>query len=196
LTVWFRYILAMMILLISAHPNSFSFNHRLAQRLQKRLQEGGLKVEWMDLYREKFDPVLSREELLRKGSFDPLVLGHAETLRNSAGLVIVHPDWWGLPPAILKGWVDRVLLPGVGYIYEEGSPVPLLTNLKGAVVVTRDNPGHGLSERFWMREVFPLCGIATACCHILDGLKVRQSQEVERKVANLLEELYTYFVTF
>jgi NAD(P)H dehydrogenase (quinone) len=186
----------MRLLLISAHPNSFSLNHRLAQRLQDRFLEGGVEVEWSDLYREKFDPVLSREELLRKGSFDPLVLRHAETIRNSAGLVIVHPDWWGLPPAILKGWVDRVLLPGVGYMYEEGSPIPLLSHVKGAVVVTRDNPGRGLSENFWLQEVFPLCGISPACCHILDGLKIRQPYEVERIVADVIEELYTYFVTF
>ena len=182
--------------MISAHPNSISLNHRLAHRLQNRFLEGGIEAEWTDLYREKFDPVLSGEELLRKGSFDPLVLRNAETLKHSTGLVILHPDWWGLPPAILKGWVDRVLLPGVGYLYEEGVSIPLLNHLKGAVVVTRDNPGTGLSERFWLQEVFPLCGIAPACCHILDGLKVRQPYEVERKVAELIEELYTYFVTF
>ena len=46
------------ILLISAHPNSFSLNHRLAFRIQDRFLEGGVEVEWSDLYREKFDPVL------------------------------------------------------------------------------------------------------------------------------------------
>lgn len=184
------------ILLVSAHPNSLSLNHRLGHRLQERFLEGGVEVEWTDLYRENFDPVLSGEEILRKGSFDPVVLRYTESLKNSKGLIIVHPDWWGLPPAILKGWVDRVLLPGVGYLYEEGSIIPLLQNLKGAVVVTRDNPGSGLSGRFWLQEVFPLCGIEPACCHILEGLKVRQAYELERDIAELIEEMYTYFVRY
>ncbi len=124
-----------------------------------------------------------------------MVLRQAETLKSSSGLLVVHPDWWGLPPAILKGWVDRVLLPGVGYAYEEGlAPIALLGHLKGAVVVTRDNPGAGLSEAFWLQEVFPLCGIAPAWFRVLDGLKSRDSSEVERKVAVLTEELYTFLV--
>jgi len=191
----FRYVYVMKILMITAHPNSHGFNHSLSNRLQKRLMEGGVEVDRTDLYQERFDPVLTVEEMFRKGSFDERVLRQIEKLKSSTGLLLVHPDWWGLPPAIQKGWVDRVLLPGVGYAYEEGLvPLPLLGNLKGAVLVTRDNPGKGLSEAFWLGEVFPLCGIAPAWFRVLDGLKTLESYEVERRVAVLIEELYTFLV--
>jgi putative NADPH-quinone reductase len=186
----------MKVLLIIAHPNPRSFNHTLATRIQTRFLADGVEVMWGDLYQEGFDPVLPGEEVLRKGSFDSKVLRYVQELRESSGLVILHPDWWGLPPAILKGWVDRVLLPGVGYAYEEGSaPLPLLTHLRGVVVVTRDNPGSGLSEAFWLQEVFPLCGIRPAGFRVVEGLKLRNPYEVEREVVDLIEELYTFIVS-
>ena len=185
----------MRILMVTAHPNPVSFNHTLARRLADRLQGGGVEVDRMDLYQERFDPVLSLEEMLRKGSFDSIVLRYIEKLHTCEGLLLLHPDWWGLPPAILKGWVDRVLLPGVGYAFEEDScPVPLLQHLRGALVVTRDNPGSGLSEAFWLQEVFPLCGIGPSRSWVLDGLKAQAPYEVETKVAILIEELYTFLV--
>ncbi|GAB4372977.1 MAG: NAD(P)H-dependent oxidoreductase [Spirochaetales bacterium] len=185
----------MRILLITAHPNPRSFNFMIAHRLQERLEGGGMKVVRLDLYPERFDPVLPLEEMLRKASFDSSVLDSVQKLKTCQGILFVHPDWWGLPPAILKGWVDRVLLPGVGYAFEEESvPVPLLGHLRGGVVVTRDNPGRGLSEAFWMQEVFPLCGIEPACFQILDGLKSLSSPEREKKLIFLIEEMYTFFV--
>ncbi|MCX7786296.1 MAG: NAD(P)H-dependent oxidoreductase [Spirochaetes bacterium] len=186
----------MRILMITAHPNPHGFNQIVSNRLEKRLIEGGIEVDRTNLYQEGFDPVLSVEEMLRKGSFDRMVIQQVEKLNSSTGLLLVHPDWWGLPPAILKGWVDRVLLPGVGYVYEEGvGASPLLEHLRGAVLVTRDNPGSGLSEAFWLKEVFPLCGIAPTWFRVLDGLKIQDPYEVERRVAVLLEELYTFLVS-
>ncbi|MFQ3620858.1 MAG: NAD(P)H-dependent oxidoreductase [Spirochaetales bacterium] len=188
----------MHLLLVLAHPNRPSLNHFLADQIRTTLQKQGHVVELLDLYPLGFDPVLKREELLRKGSFDPSVVQFAEKLSKIDGLIFIHPDWWGLPPALLKGWVDRVLLPGVGYAYEEnGRVVPLLTHVRASVVVTRDKEGEGLSRQFWLEQVFPLCGISPVKFYLLAGLKSPQGYEkketIEKKVANLLQDLYTFF---
>ncbi len=96
---------------------------------------------------------------------------HCEELRSADGIVIVHPNWWGQPPAILKGWVDRVVRPGVAYRFEEGDsgegvPVGLL-KAKAAVVFNTSNTiedreravfGDPL-EALWRRCIFDLCGV-------------------------------------
>ncbi|HEY3467166.1 MAG TPA: NAD(P)H-dependent oxidoreductase, partial [Amycolatopsis sp.] len=71
---------------------------------------------------------------------DPLVRRHREELRDAGGLVAVHPNWWGKPPAILGGWLDRILVPGVAYRLDDagGAPEPLLSLRRLLVVNTSD----------------------------------------------------------
>ena len=96
-----------------------------------------------DLYAERPDPVLSGAEIARRMSIDPQIQLYARELRQSDLLVVVHPDWWGGPPALLKGWVDRVFRPGVGYDWEgdefdEKTHVPLLGSTRLHVFITSD----------------------------------------------------------
>jgi putative NADPH-quinone reductase len=87
------------------------------------------------------------------------------------GIVIVHPNWWGQPPAILKGWIDRVFRPGVAYRFEEGDggegvPIGLL-NASAAIVIntsntpaTREQAAFGDPlEAIWRECIFDLCGV-------------------------------------
>ena len=70
------------------------------------------------------------------------------------GIIIIHPNWWGMPPAILKGWVDRVMRPGVAYEFLEGDSgegVPRgLLRARRAIVFNTSNtlPEEG-AKRFW-----------------------------------------------
>jgi putative NADPH-quinone reductase len=150
----------MKVLLVVGHPDGSSLNSLLARKIRDRLETGGHEVLFHDLYAEGFDPVLPLEEFKRRSSFDPLPSRHGAELSGAGGLVVVHPDWWGLPPAIVKGWVDRVFLPGVAYAYEEGDVfIPLLGGLRAAAVVTRDGEGGELCRAFWLDRVFGFCGI-------------------------------------
>ena len=87
------------------------------------------------------------------------------------GIIIVHPNWWGMPPAILKGWIDRVLRPEVAYRFVEGDqgdgvPVGLLKAKAAMVFNTANTPdererkifGDPL-EALWKKGVFDLCGV-------------------------------------
>jgi putative NADPH-quinone reductase len=160
----------MNILVILAHPTPGSFNHAIAETVVTTLERVGHSGVFHDLYAEGFDPVLPSDEILGE-EVDPVVSEHCEQLTAADGFVIVHPNWWGMPPAILKGWVDRVIRPEAAYRFEEGDsgegiPVGLL-NAKTAIVFNTSNTpekrehevfGDPL-ENLWKTCIFDLCGV-------------------------------------
>ena len=96
---------------------------------------------------------------------------HCKEISVAEGIVVIHPNWWGQPPAILKGWVDRVIRPGVAYRFEdgdtgEGIPVGLL-EAKFALVFNTSNTSTQREARafgdplqsIWKQCVFDLCGV-------------------------------------
>jgi putative NADPH-quinone reductase len=163
--------LPMEISVILAHPDQRSFNHAIAQTAYRTLERGGHTVYFHDLYEEGFDPLLTVAELNPKGQLPVELTGYCEELQRSEGLVIVHPNWWGQPPAALKGWIDRVLRPGVAYEFQagdggEGVPVGLL-RAKTAVVFNTSNtpPEREMLEfcdpldKLWKKCIFGFCGV-------------------------------------
>ena len=118
------------VMLLLAHPRPDSFNHALADAAASGLRAGGVRVLRHDLYAEHFNPVLRPEEssvigpTVRGSSEDPLLDQHRMEVARVDGLVVVHPNWWGKPPAILAGWLDRVLVPGVAYQLPTAGAVP------------------------------------------------------------------------
>ncbi|MEN6293847.1 MAG: NAD(P)H-dependent oxidoreductase, partial [Methanobacterium sp.] len=89
----------MRILAILAHPTERSFNHAIAGTAVSKLRENGHEVTYHDLYAEKFDPLLSGEEIPKDAELDPLIEKHCKEIREADGIIIVHPNWWGQPPA-------------------------------------------------------------------------------------------------
>jgi putative NADPH-quinone reductase len=161
----------MQVSIILAHPDPSSFNHAIANAAARKLNEGGHEVHFHDLYAENFDPLLPKEELAKDAALPEAIAAHCREIGSIDGLVVVHPNWWGQPPAILKGWVDRVVRPGVAYEFLEGDsgdgvPVGLL-KAETAVVLNTSNTqaereiavfGDPL-ETLWRRCVFGLCGV-------------------------------------
>jgi NAD(P)H dehydrogenase (quinone) len=125
----------MRILLVLAHPLEDSFAAAVAETARQALRAGGHDVDWLDLYREDFDPRLSAAE--RRGYFtEPYdvsgVSDIASRLQAADGLVLVFPQWWFNFPAILKGFFDRVLAPGIAFRPDPagGRIMPQLTNIR------------------------------------------------------------------
>lgn len=161
----------MKILIILGHPDPGSLNHAIAHAARDDLENAGHEVLFHDLYEEGFPPLLTSEEIPESGTIHPVLEAHCEELASADGIVIVHPNWWGQPPAILKGWVDRVFRPGVAYRFEEGDggegiPVGLLNACAAVVINTSNTPtareqaafGDPL-ETIWRRCIFDLCGV-------------------------------------
>jgi putative NADPH-quinone reductase len=161
----------MQISIILAHPDPLSFNHAIASTAQQTLMDMGCQVHLHDLCAEGFDPVLPAAEIARGATLPPLVERHCQELREADGLILVHPNWWGMPPAVMKGWIDRVLRPGVAYEFlpgdnGEGVPVGLLKPMTALVFNTTNTPperelsvfGDPL-ERTWRDCVLSFCGV-------------------------------------
>lgn len=161
----------MQILVILGHPQKGSFNHAIADVTIQALQNKGHSFFFHDLYEEKFDPILPRTEIPNGASLDPVIQKHCSELSSAEGIIIIHPNWWGQPPAILKGWVDRVIRSGVAYKFAEsdsgdGVPIGLLKAKSVLVFNTSDTPqerelkvfGDPL-ETLWKNCIWGLCGI-------------------------------------
>jgi NAD(P)H dehydrogenase (quinone) len=134
----------MRFLVVYAHPVEDSFQSALHRRVVKTLMEAGHEVDDCDLYAEGFQPVLSREERRAYHSADTnrgFVPGEIGRLLRCQGLVLVFPAWWFGMPAILKGWFDRVWLPGVAFDLADGRTRPLLQHIvRFSVVTTYGSP--------------------------------------------------------
>ena len=167
----------MHILSILAHPRSNSFCHAISSRVRSTLVAAGHTVDHHDLYAERFDPCLTAQEAYTIGdtledalarASDPVLHRHREAIRRADGLVVVHPNWWGKPPAILAGWMDRVLVPGVAYRLDtpEGLPDGLLRLTHALIINTSDTPAEREAndlgdplESIWRACVLPFCGV-------------------------------------
>jgi NAD(P)H dehydrogenase (quinone) len=161
----------MKISVILAHPHPGSFNHAIAETAVAVLKKHGHTAVFHDLYAERFDPVLPFDEIPRDGNLDPDIAGHCAEIAEADGIIIVHPNWWDQPPAILKGWVDRVLRPGVAYRFIEGDmgegiPVGLLRARTALVFNTSNTPPEREQEVFgdslenlWKNCILAFCGV-------------------------------------
>ena len=129
----------MRILVLYAHPDPESYVAALHRATVQGLAEAGHAVDDCDLYAESFDPILSREERLRYHDLScnrASVELYIRRLEAAQGLVLVFPVWnFGLP-AILKGFFDRVFLPGVSFRLENGRVRPNLHHLTSLTAVT------------------------------------------------------------
>jgi putative NADPH-quinone reductase len=161
----------MKILVILAHPASSSFNHAIARVVCETIGDNGHQVIFHDLYVESFDPLLRKEEIPEKGTVPGSIQRYCEELRLAEGIVIIHPNWWGQPPAILKGWVDRVFRPGIAYRFKEsdsGEGVPIgLLKAKDVIIFNTSNTSDPRErsvfgdplDTLWRRCIFELCGV-------------------------------------
>jgi NAD(P)H dehydrogenase (quinone) len=110
----------MKISVILAHPDKASLNYAIAEKVVDTLNADGHEVTFHDLYREKFPSVIPTKEIPRGVKLPKVIEKHFREIAEAGGIVIVHPNWWGQPPAILKGWIDRILRPGAAYTFAEG----------------------------------------------------------------------------
>ena len=160
----------MKVLVILGHPDSGdSFNRAIARTASRVLTELGYEPVLRDLYAEKFDPVMPfGEEKLPIEELPQPVQKEIRLVREACGFVFVHPNWWGTPPAILKGWIDRVFRAGFAYSFSADGVVSNFTDKAVQVFTTSNTPRdvelavyHDPLENFWKTIVFGLVGSKT-----------------------------------
>ncbi|MER8446226.1 NAD(P)H-dependent oxidoreductase [Mesorhizobium sp. M1066] len=159
----------MNILVLYAHPVETSFNAGLHRMIVERLTAAGHTVDDCDLYAEDFDPRMTRQERLgyhnQRGAADAAA-PYVERLLRADALVLSYPVWNYGFPAILKGFFDRVFLPGVSFKLVDGKAQPSLHNIRKVAAVTTyggsrframlmDDPPRKLIKRMLRATVKP-----------------------------------------
>ena len=156
---------------ILSHPYNKSFNHAIYSRINQTLLKQNIKTFSHDLYKDKFNPLITKDELGKKPTKDRKVRKYVEELLQSDLLIFVHPNWWGQPPAILKGYIDRVIRSPYAYDFNEndnggGIPIGKLGNTTGIVFNTsntaeerENNYFHDPLQNIWDKCIFGFCGI-------------------------------------
>ncbi len=167
-------------LIVHAHPNPDSFNHAIRSVAIQALTELGHRVDVLDLYDIDYQPCLTPDEhvgyldLVEAGP-DHVVASHMAMLGEAEALIFIYPTWWSGLPAILKGWLERTMLPGFAF---ELAPTdstttalklqPRLTNINHVVGITSYGSGRlevrllgDGGRRTITRAVRAMCGART-----------------------------------
>jgi putative NADPH-quinone reductase len=156
-------------LVVVCHPAADSFNHALAEAVRSAWISAGCDVVFHDLYAEGFDPLLSASEARGAASTDRSVAAHIAELRACDLLAVVHPNCWGAPPAMMKGWIDRVFAPEAAYTFakgESGDAIGLLRMRAALILNTGNTPDEREKNHFgdpldqiWRRCILEFCGV-------------------------------------
>ncbi|MBV8747301.1 MAG: NAD(P)H-dependent oxidoreductase, partial [Xanthobacteraceae bacterium] len=158
-------------LVVVAHPDPASFNHALAHAVQQTFLEIGLRSDLRDLHAESFNPILTPAEARGLVASDPVCREHIDLLIQADIIAVVHPNYWGAPPAMMKGWIDRVFAHEAAYAFAKGNdqgdtPKGLL-NARAALVLNTSNTPEDREievfgdplERMWRDCLLNYCGV-------------------------------------
>jgi len=156
------------ILVINGHPNSESFNFGLAAVYREGAEESGAEVRSINIVDLNFNPNL-QFGYQKRTELEPDLLRAWEDIHWANHLVWVHPVWWGGLPAIMKGFIDRLFLPGFAFRYRENSLLwdKLLKGKSARIITTLDQPGWYYSLIYGKpsvnqlrRSTLQFCGIS------------------------------------
>jgi putative NADPH-quinone reductase len=159
----------MKVLVVHCHPVAESFCATMRDAALKGLARAGHETRVLDLYAENFDPRLTRQERLDYQDEKKNVANiaeHVALIGWAEALVFVFPTWWYDMPAMLKGWLDRVWVPGIAFHMPEGGKVirPAMTHIRAIAGITSCG-----SPWWWMKIVgephrkIILRGLASLC---------------------------------
>ncbi len=192
-------------LVVFGHPAPDSFNRAIADQVVLTLVEQGYRVDFHDLYQEAFDPIATAAELPREGEIPGTVARHCLELSEADAIVIVHPNWWGQPPAIVKGWIDRVFRPGVAYEFQpgdqgEGVPVGLL-KARAALILNTSNTAAERERRafgdplelLWRNCLFNLCGVQQVGRRMFEVIVTSSPRQRQQWLTEVRELVRQYF---
>jgi putative NADPH-quinone reductase len=138
----------MKVLVVLAHPNPDSFSHAIVDRVVAALANREHSVSVIDLYGLDYSPALTRAELAAyptaEPAIDPVVREHTRLIQECSTIVFVYPTWWSSMPAILKGWIDRTMLPGIAFSVDPATLKlqPGLSNVRRLIGITTFGGPH------------------------------------------------------
>lgn len=143
----------MKVVIVFNHPYHGSFCNAILESVTKGLRKANHEIDIIHLDNDNFNPVMSSEDLKAfrdKKPIDIKVIDYSNRIKNADHLVFIFPIWWELMPAMTKGFIDKVIFPGVAYDYSNESNTrmkPLWNNLNGMTMITTMNTPNWL---YWI----------------------------------------------
>jgi putative NADPH-quinone reductase len=140
----------MKVVIVFNHPYDGSFCNAILGAVTKGLQKANHEIDLIYLDKDNFNPIMTSADLKAfrdKKPVDPKVMEYGTRIKTAEHLIFIFPIWWELMPALMKGFVDKVIFPGVAYDYKDASNTtmkPLWTNLKGVTMMTTMNTPNWL----------------------------------------------------
>ena len=161
----------MRVVIVFNHPYEKSYCNAILEAVTTGLQKAKHHVDLIHLDNDNFNPVMSKADLKAftdHSPIDPQVIDYNNRLKNADHLIFIFPIWWDLMPAMTKGFIDRVLSPGIVYDHHPRGfgLIPLLKNLKGVTIITTMNKPKimyslligNLIRKAMLRSVFKTMG--------------------------------------
>lgn len=187
------------------HPYEGSYCNAILNAVTKGLQKANHEIDLMHLDNDGFNPVMSKADLkafIVHKPIDPQVTDYNNRLEKANHLIFIFPIWWDLMPAMTKGFIDRVLCPGIVYDHHPRGfgLVPLLKNLKSVTIITTMNKPKimyslligNLIRKAMLRSVFKTMGYKN-----LKWISFNQVKSVsQKKRQNWLNDLENRFSKF
>lgn len=192
-------------LIVIAHPNPDSFNHAIQEQMIIALKQENHEVRVRDLYALHFNPVLSKEELIRydspKQEISTEVRTEQEEILWADQLVFIYPTWWWSMPAMMKGYFDRVFLPGFAFSVDETGVVGLLKGKKAWIIQTTGSDQAYIEENELGKMVkkplelglFNFCGIEVTAHHLLPAVSFVSENERKAMLETLARDVKENF---
>lgn len=187
------------------HPYEESYCNAILESVTKGLEKSTHEVDVINLDKDQFNPRMTSVDLkafVEHTAVDPQVIGYQERIRTADHLIFIFPIWWDIMPATTKGFIDRVLSPGLAYDHHPRGfgLVPLLKNLKSIILITTMNKPAimyslligNLIRKVMVKSVFKTMGYKNVNWISFTSVK-RVSQEKRVKWLNELENKFSKF---
>ncbi|WP_316836283.1 NAD(P)H-dependent oxidoreductase [Pedobacter nutrimenti] len=183
------------ILIINGHPNRDSFNFALAKAYKEAAILKGASVAEINIADLHFNPNL-QFGYTKRMDLEPDLLESLEKIRQADHLVWVHPVWWGGLPAMMKGFIDRLFLPGLTYKYKDNSVWwdKLLTGKTARIITTIDQPAwyyrfvygnSGINQL--KKSTLEFCGIKPVKVTTIGVIKTSDNEKREQWLNKMTE---------
>ena len=180
----------MNVLIITAHPASWGFTHKVAQAYKKESEKYGNRVFVMDLYKKKYEqPFLKFEDIKEDWVITPTHKKIQAKVLWANEIVLAFPIWWFGMPGILKNFLDQNITSGFAYKYHKGGRLEkLLTGKTARIFATSDGPrwAHFFFRiamiQFWGKGILDFCGIELISFDIFADMFNRKDEKIRARM--------------
>lgn len=181
--------------IVYAHPWEKSLTHGVLEKAIETLKHRKDEVTVIDLYKDHFDPVMSEEDLRLYGqgkSADPLVAHYSSILDTTEKILFIFPVWWYDMPAIMRGFLDKVLLSGSAYTEDQKGMHPVRNISHTVLLTTSSAPTDALIHTFgdpingtMIKGTFASVGFFHATWHNFGGINGASEKEISQHLASI-----------